>query len=150
MKQLTTEMLINAPAEKVWEVLADFQKYPEWNPLIKSFEGEIREGERFKVTIQPPGAKPMTFKPTCLKFTENRELRWKGHLFFRGLFDGEHIFELSPAGAGKTKFVQRENFEGILVPVMWKSLEPKTKNGFEMMNVKLKEMAESLQKSQTG
>jgi hypothetical protein len=144
MKQLNTEIIINAPVNKVWDVLVDFQKYPEWNPFIKSFEGEIREGESFKVTIQPPGGKAMTFNPTCLKLAENQEFRWLGHLFFKGLFDGEHIFELSPFGSGQTKFVQRENFRGILVPFIWNQLEPKTKKGFEMMNEKLKELVENV------
>ena len=36
----------------------------------------------------------MTFKPNILVFEENKELRWLGKLFFKGLFDGEHKFEI--------------------------------------------------------
>ena len=35
-KQIKTSIHINATKEKVWEILMDFEKYPEWNPFIKS------------------------------------------------------------------------------------------------------------------
>ena len=143
MRNIKTDVVINASPDKVWSILTDFDTYPEWNPFIKSFEGKPAEGERFKVTIQQPGSKPMTFKPKCLKFERNKEFRWLGHLFIKGIFDGEHIFELIPAENGKTKFIQRENFNGILVPLLWNQLETKTTKGFEMMNEKLKELAEN-------
>lgn len=51
MKSLETEIIINAPADKVWNILVDFDSYPEWNPFILSFDGEISEGKKFKVTL---------------------------------------------------------------------------------------------------
>ncbi len=33
MKEIHTEIEINAPAGKVWRVLTDFPSYPEWNPF---------------------------------------------------------------------------------------------------------------------
>jgi hypothetical protein len=35
----------------------------------------------------------MRFRPTVLKAEPPRELRWLGHFVFRGIFDGEHIFQ---------------------------------------------------------
>jgi len=43
---------------------------------------------------------------------------------------------------GKTTFIQRENFSGLLVPLIWKQMNTKTIKGFEMMNRSLKERAE--------
>ncbi|MFC2087064.1 SRPBCC domain-containing protein [Bacteroidota bacterium] len=84
----------------------------------------------------------MIFKPRGLKFSVNKEFRWLGHLFFPGIFDGEHIFELIEVDNNSTRFIQRENFSGILVPFLWKQLNTKTRKGFELMNDKIKEMAE--------
>jgi len=142
MKQIRTEILIDAPASTVWKILTDFDSYPDWNPFIKSFKGEPTKGKRFSVIIQLPDAKPMTFKPVCLELNDYKEFRWLGHLFIKGLFDGEHIFELSEKN-GKTTFIQRENFRGILVPLLWNQIHAKTRKGFEMMNEKLKEKAEN-------
>ena len=142
MRQLTTEIEINASVEKVWEILIDFKKYPQWNPFIKSIDGKIIEGATFEVALEQADSKPMVFKPKCLKFEKNKEFRWLGHLFIPGIFDGEHIFSLLDLDNGKTKFIQKENFKGLLVPFLWKQLNTKTRAGFELMNEKLKELAE--------
>lgn len=71
------------------------------------------------------------------------EFRWLGHLFVPGLFDGEHIFLLTDMNNTHTRFIQKENFSGLLVPVLWKQLNTKTRKGFELMNEKIKELAEA-------
>jgi hypothetical protein len=142
MKQLHTEIQINASAQTVWNILTDFNKYPEWNPFIRSFQGDVSEGSQFTVVLQPPDSNPMTFKPTCLKLVKDKEFRWLGRLWMPGLFDGEHIFELIDNGNHRIRFVQREKFKGLLVPLLWKQLDTGTRKGFELMNQKLKERAE--------
>lgn len=141
-KEIKTEILINANPEKVWVILIHFENYPNWNPFIKTLKGEVRVGKKITVRIEPPEAKGMTFKPKILVFETNKELRWIGHLLFAGLFDGEHKFELINNGNGTTTFRQSEKFKGILVPLFKKQLDNNTKNGFEAMNMKLKELAE--------
>jgi len=142
MRQIHTEIEIDAAPEEVWGVLTDFGRYPEWNPFITKFTGHPVEGGRFRVAIRPPGSKPMTFHPVCLTLKKSREFRWLGHLFVKGLFDGEHIFELEEMPGGKTRFIHREKFRGLLVPLLWKQLDSNTREGFETMNRKLKERVE--------
>jgi len=84
----------------------------------------------------------MTFTAKVLAFEKNKEFRWLGHLFIKGLFDGEHCFQLTDNGDGSTTFRQSEQFGGILVPLFNKMIEVNTRNGFEAMNKKLKERAE--------
>ena len=127
----------------MWRILSDFNNYKNWNPFIKSVEGKVEEGKKFKVTIQQPNSIPLTFSPKCLKFEESKELRWLGHLLLPGIFDGEHIFELMETKDGNTVFIHRENFKGILVPFIWKSLNKDTRNGFELMNHELKMRVEN-------
>jgi hypothetical protein len=142
MKELKTEILINTTPHKVWEILVDFKSYPEWNPFIKSIKGNVVVGSKITARLEPPGANGMTFKPKVLVFEKNKELRWLGNLIFPGLFDGEHKFELIDNGNGTTTFIQSEKFKGILVPLFNKMLDINTTNGFNLMNQKLKELAE--------
>jgi len=141
-KAITTEILIQATPEKVWSVLTDFDHYAHWNPFIKSITGNVAVGNKIKARIEPPGASGMTFKPTVLVYTEATEFRWLGHLFMKGLFDGEHCFRLTDNKDGTTTFVQSEQFEGILVPLFNKMLDTNTIEGFRQMNEKLKQEAE--------
>ena len=141
-RNIHSEIEIKAPVQRVWQTLLDFKSYPHWNPFIVSIKGKPEAGGSLVVTMKQPGGATMTFSPRCLKCEENGEFRWQGKLFIRGLFDGEHIFRLRPAGEGRTKFMQSENFSGILLPLLWKSLNTKTLKGFEMMNRALKQRAE--------
>ncbi|MBU2995316.1 SRPBCC domain-containing protein [Cellulophaga baltica] len=136
-KQINTSITINASKEKIWKTLTEFEKYPEWNSFIKAVNGEVKVGNQIQVKLQG-----MIFKPIVLTFKENTELKWLGHLWFKGLFDGEHKFKLTDNGNGTTNFEQSETFSGILVKLVTKNLDKETKNGFEQMNRELKLRAE--------
>lgn len=141
-KEIKTQITIEATPERVWEVLTDFEKYYGWNPFIKSIQGKVQTGEKIIVRLEPPGAKGMTFKPKVLVFETNNQFKWIGYLFFPGLFDGEHRFELIDNGDGTTTFIQAEKFKGILVRMLSKMLDGSTLNGFKAMNEHLKIEAE--------
>ena len=140
---LRTEIDIDASPERVWAILMDFGAYPDWNPFIRSIEGDARRDGRLKVRIQPSGGRAMRFNPTVLAAEPSRELRWLGKLGVKGLFDGEHRLVLEALPNGGTKFRQEEGFMGILVPLFRKSLEKDTRRGFVEMNEALKARAEA-------
>ncbi|MBI4505573.1 MAG: SRPBCC domain-containing protein [Chloroflexi bacterium] len=142
MKEIHTEIEIAAPAERVWQILTDFARYPAWNPLICRVRGEAEAGARLEVHIRPAGGRAVTFWPTVVVAEPGRELRWRGRLFLPGLFDGEHVFTIEPLGARWVRFVQREVFTGLLVPLVARSLDTGTRRGFEAMNRALREQAE--------
>ena len=142
MKKLTTEIIINAAPQKIWSILTGFEQYPTWNPFITSITGDVGVGNKITVRLEPPEASGMTMTPTVLALETEKEFRWIGHLLFPGLFDGEHKFELIDNNNGTTTFVQSEKFTGILVPLFRKMLDVNTRNGFSLMNEKLKELAE--------
>ncbi len=148
MRELHTKVYIDATEEVVWKLLIDLSHYYDWNPFITLASGKVVVGEKLKIHLEPPEGKPMTFNPTVTKVITQKELRWLGHLFFRGLFDGEHIYELHSLGNNRILFVQREQFRGILVPLFWKSLSTSTHKGFEAMNRSIKERAEALMSSE--
>ncbi len=142
MKEIVTEVEIAASASKVWSILTDLDRFSEWNPFISEAAGVVKEGAGLKVHISPPGGKPMTFKPRVTRVVPEREFRWLGRLLIPGLFDGEHIFEIKPLGENRSGLVQREEFRGLLVPLLWRSLNTSTRQGFNEMNAALRLKAE--------
>mgnify|MGYP006432708173 CR=1 FL=1 len=146
MKEIITEIKINAPASSVWSILTDFQRFPEWNPFISEALGQIKEGAQLKIRIEPPNSNGMTFKPTLTRIKQENELRWLGRFLIPGIFDGEHIFELESITENEIRFVHREKFKGLLVPFLWKSINKNTRQGFEEMNDALKKRAEQQEK----
>src|SRR5213594_4362456 len=142
MKELRTEIEIAASANRVWATLTDFSSFPVWNPFIRRVDGELRVGARLVIRLQLPNARSMTFRPRVLKVEPGRQLRWRGQLVMRGLFDGEHIFAIEPLGPRRARFVHREIFTGLLVPLLARGLDRTTRRGFEAMNLALKARAE--------
>ena len=143
MKELHSQIEIEATAERVWLVLTDFAAYPDWNPFIRRVSGRPEVDEQLVVRMRPSGTKGMTFRPTVLKAEPNRQLRWLGHLLVPGLFDGEHIFEIEELDEDRVLFIQKEVFRGLLVPLLARSLDRDTQRGFEEMNRALRERAET-------
>src|SRR5215204_6783049 len=113
VKELHSEIQIDVPAKRVWELLTDFASYPQWNPFIRNISGQPATDERLRVRLVPPGGRGMTFKPRVLNAEPNREFRWLGHLLMSGLFDGEHSFTIQPLDENRVRFVQRETFKGL-------------------------------------
>lgn len=140
--EINTQILIKANAEKVWAVLTDAKSYPLWNPFIKSMQGELKVGNKIEVKIQPPSSNLMTFKPTVINLDPCKRLSWLGHLFINGLFDGEHKFEIVDNQDGSVTFLQSEEFKGLLIPLFGEKMWNNTRDGFELMNKKLKEVCE--------
>jgi hypothetical protein len=142
MKELRTEVEIQASAEQVWEILTNLHRFAQWNPFMRSASGTIKVGERLEIDIQPVGGRSMIIRPTVLTADPGRELRWLGRLILPGLFDGEHRFTIEPLGSDRVRFVQREVFTGLLVPLLMRFIERGTRSGFEAMNQALKVKAE--------
>lgn len=120
----------------------DFNNYTNWNPFMKSIQGEKAVGQNLEVNIHPPNGKEMAFKPEILVLEPNKELRWLGKAGLKGIFDGEHYFQLMKEGENKTKFIHGEKFSRLLVGLMGKTLD-KTEQGFSQMNSAFKKECEN-------
>ncbi len=75
MKELNHEVEIHASAERVWQLLTDFDRFPQWNPFMHRASGEPKTGARLEVTSQASGAARTVARPTVLNVEPNRELR---------------------------------------------------------------------------
>ena len=141
MKKIKTEIVIDKDVSTVWNVLTDFESYPNWNPFVRSIEGEKYIGKKVSVTCNTAGGKMVSFKPIIIKLETDREFRWQGKLGVRGIFDGQHYFKLEKMGDNQTKFIHGEDMSGVLVSLMGKTLN-KMNDSFEMMNEALKKECE--------
>ncbi|QIE26666.1 hypothetical protein SBC1_40580 (plasmid) [Caballeronia sp. SBC1] len=117
---IETETLIDSSPQTVWTILTATDNYPLWNPEISRLRGQLREGNVIEF-VEGTGPDAMVFHPTILAVQAVRELRWKGYVWFPGIFDGEHRFILEAVG-NKTRFIQGETFTGILAGTLTQSV----------------------------
>jgi hypothetical protein len=141
-KELRAHIEIDATPERVWRVLTDFEQYAEWNPFMTQAGGIPAVGERLTIRMQPVSGRAMTFQPRVLEADPGKRLRWLGRLLLPRIFDGEHTFTIQPLDGGRIRFIQEEQFRGILVPLLGRSLDRRTLPAFEQMNQALKRRSE--------
>ncbi len=142
MREIKTEIIIDAPLAKVWQVLTDNDKYPEWNPFVVSMQGKLAQGEKLKNVLVIDGKKE-TFKPVITAFAAEKKLEWVGKLPL-GIFTGRHYFILEKINDGQTKLRHGEQFTGWLSGLIMNKICEPTRNGFQKMNAALKLRAESI------
>jgi hypothetical protein len=138
MKSFAAQTSICATRDKIWSILTDAARYPDWNPTVTKVEGRIALGERISlhVTINPGRAFPVsvvTLEPPGL-------MVWRGGMPL-GLFVGERRFTLTPKPDGIVDFAMRETFTGLLAPLIGRTL-PDMQPAFDEFAAALKREAE--------
>jgi hypothetical protein len=142
LAELLTITEINAPAERVWQVLTDFRRYPEWNPYIRRVQGEALKRSELDLLIQRDGKPPVRVKPRIVTFRPPRELRWFARLLLPGLIDREHRFVVEPLGAERSRLIHEGRARGLLVPFFRRMFNGQVQRGFEAMDGALKRVSE--------
>ncbi|MET0051739.1 MAG: SRPBCC domain-containing protein [Candidatus Thiodiazotropha sp.] len=136
-KHIHTSILIDAPVDRVWRILIDNQTYPEWNPYHVSVVGDMTLGSRLDVLIHKPNGETVEITPRVMRLKPLEELTWGGGI--KGIFHGEHVFQLTAETESSTRLLHTELFSGFAIP--FASLDA-IEAGYEMMNRALKEYAE--------
>lgn len=111
-KTYRVERVINAPPEKIWEVLMDTSKYADWNPVFVKVEGAYAEGGEVVNTFKDPSGKLHEVTNQVTRLEPNRLLQQKGGV--PGIITFDHQWLLEPVD-GATKVAQYEVDRGIYV-----------------------------------
>jgi len=137
MKELRTEIEIQARPDQVWQVLTSLDRYSEWNPFITLAAGNPKVGEKVDITVRS-GTKDMVLHCVVVRVEPNKELCWKYHVISPFLFSGEHSFIIDQIESEKVRLIDREIFNGLLVATQAKNIDTNPKLGFEAMDKALK------------
>jgi hypothetical protein len=138
MKQFAATASIHAAPERIWAILTDAARYPEWNTTVDEVDGRIALGERIALHVKlSPGR---AFPVTVAAFDPPRRMIWRGGMPL-GLFVGERVFELVPRATGVVEFTMREQFSGLFAPLISRTL-PNMQPAFDEFAAALKREAE--------
>jgi hypothetical protein len=140
--EIRSELEIAAPASEVWGILTDFPRYQEWNPFITEMQCNAVVGSPLELLLSLPEGRDHRLKARLLRFEQDFELRFRAHLLLPGLFDGEHFLRVVALSPKRTRFVQGENFSGVLLRFSGRTLT-RVARGFDFMNEALKRRAEA-------
>lgn len=138
MKAYAANTTIAATPDAIWKILTDAPSYPEWDPGTIRIEGRI--GPREKITAYSKLSPDRAFPVTISSFVPGQKMTWESGMPL-GLFKGVRTFTLTPRADGKTDFALREEFSGLLLPLIGRSIPDMTET-FENFVAGLKARAE--------
>lgn len=141
-RALRTEIEIAAPVQRVWDVLADVERWSEWNPVLEALRlrGPLQEGTRGTLVLALPSpVRTASIPVRLISVRPPHSLAWQGGT--AGLMTGRHGFELSASRHG-TRVVHTEVFEGLLAPLVLAVAHRPLMQGYRRLNRALRERCE--------
>ena len=131
----TGEIEIRAQPEVVWDLLADIDNWPSWNPDVREAKlmGGLRESSVFRWK-----AGPGTITSTLQKVDRPREIGWRGKTM--GI-NAVHVYTLEPSAEG-TKVHTEESFDGLVVTLLKRTMRKTLQKGIDGGLASLKKEAE--------
>jgi hypothetical protein len=136
---VSVQTRINAPLEKVWQVLTDFGNYHTWHPILtlESPAGPLAVGELLQG--QSSGKQPVTF--TIALVQEPNHLAWTGG--DPEVVAGRHAFQLEQLADGTTEFIESEEFTGPAAPEVIGGQLPELHAAYETFAAAFKKRVEA-------
>ena len=106
-----SEIEIAAAPNSVWDVLTDFERWPSWNPDVKSMSiaGDVRPGTEFTWK-----SGPASIRSTIQRVERPSVIAWTGKTFGMSAI---HVYRLE-ARDGRTVVRTEESFDGWLARLL--------------------------------
>ena len=147
MKLVRSEIEINAPAQKIWNIIIDFEHYPEWNTFTPRLGVKrIVVGEEFTLDCQMTEKQLLKDEHEAFLVyePEKYKISW-GTSRTRGR-PGIKSFRwqiCEPLDDRRTHFINYEEFHGVLAPVVNLLYSKKLQRAYDRYCQALKKRAES-------
>jgi Polyketide cyclase / dehydrase and lipid transport len=126
---------INATPAKVWDVLVAASEWPSWDSGVLEVTGDVALGK--KLGIRSSAAPTKTFPVKVTTFDAPSTLIFSnGNVIFKGV----RTYRLEGTATG-TKFSMREEYTGLFVEQIWKSI-PDLQPSFDTFAAGLKKKVE--------
>lgn len=109
-KSVHHEITIEAPSQKVWETLINMSEYPNWNPVMKLIDGEVKEGCKVKYQFIQDADNISEIPASVIQIVPKELLNQKGGLPLILTFNHKYILESS---GNSTRVTIHEDYRGI-------------------------------------
>lgn len=111
---------INAPATRVWEVLTDLEKYPDWNPFTVKAESTLQIGDPVVLTIPRNGK--MTKQTMVLEILDPPKLiAWRmPKMIHKKVFSAYRVQTIKEIDANSCIYETSDTFSGWIAGRIYK------------------------------
>ena len=137
------EVVIEAPAALVWEIITDFEKYGEWNQFCPSIEGELEIGSPVKMQVDlGNGLQEQVEYITCIEAPG--KITWSMENKPGDPIHADRSQVVTALDDGRCSYVTYDDFSGDFAAEMVKQMGEQVRSGFNLCARNLKQRAEAL------
>ena len=138
-----TTFPVAASADRVWDVISDFDSWSEWNPSVPSIKGELAAGSTCAVKLVMPGRPSVNVTVTLTDVDPGRRFAWHGNIAHDRFFAGDRSLDIEPQADGTVLVTHTEEVTGAFFPVFRTLMGRATIQAHhDHLNTGLKERAE--------
>lgn len=141
------DLEVDAPAERVWEVITDLDRYGEWNPFVPECRSSLRPGEPIDMKVKLLGP-PQSQREYITDRDEGRGFAYSMKPMPLGALSSWRSHAIEPLDAGRSRYRSHFQLDGWLAPVVRALLGRKLEAGFESMSHAVKKRAEEFAREQ--
>jgi hypothetical protein len=142
MARFYTEIEINAPKRQVWDILIQKEAWKYWNTFLFDCDSALpfQQGrEVFLAVRRLPNDEETAFEPLVTRIQPGVCLSWTASI---PGFRNDYWFELQEIGLGRTKYIHKDRYAGVLSRVFLPFIREDEQRGMQRMARELKRYAE--------
>jgi hypothetical protein len=142
MASLYTEIEINAPKHKVWQALFQKDQWKYWNTFLFDCDSSLpfTQGQEVFLSLRRlPHEDETDIEPLVTRVQPHVCLSWVSSI--PGLRN-EYVFELQEIGVGRTKYIHKNYYSGLLTRVFLAFIRADEQRGNQRMARELKRYVE--------
>ena len=137
------DLEINAPPEKVWEVISDLDSYGEWNPFVLECRSTLKPGDPLRMKVKL-GSGVRQEQERVASYNEGVGFSYRMEPPPLGALASYRSHKIVPLGEGRSRYISHFELNGWLSPVVKAFVGSKLQAGFDGMSHGIKDRAEAL------
>lgn len=148
--EITREIHINAPKDKVWAIISDINNWSQSTTAINQSSGTLALGAELSITMRGHEAGPdgiyndgPSYKPKITELNDGTSFRWRAKMGASIIFTNDKFLMLEEIEGG-TKLTHTEYFSGMMLPLMKGMMQKGVPALLDEINEGFKAAAEAL------
>ena len=143
VRSVGASAVIEAPVERVWAVLVDVERYPEWNPFTVSVQTDFALGSPVDMRVDLFGrGRTLHQVEYVTSYVEGRRVSWGVNVGPGWFITADRWQELTDLGDGRTRYETVDEFTGVGVGFMLLLMRRHMARGFQDVALALKARCE--------
>jgi len=135
---------IGTPSQWVWDILTDFECYPEWNPFTTTAKGRLALGNSLDLYVVMPSRGDRTQTEIISTIAPPNQLAWGMTLGFKKLLSARREQILTTIDSQRCSYTTNDAFNGLLAALVYRLFYDDIKSGFNNVAYALRDRAETL------